>query len=131
VNGGARITQTIKITNNGGAAASNLIFGTQWTGASTYLRGNARNPGAGKITLTVDKTAQTILSHKFTLAKGKSVKATIAYKTPRCVGTAAAPSPKFDFGEAAVTIDPLSITGTCAQYVAPTEVTITRRKTCP
>lgn len=112
--------QTIKVTNNNANTVNNIKFGTIWSSTSDAIKSNARAPGAGKVSMTIDNTLNTAVSHPFSLPAGKTLKATIAFKAQQCPPVA--PGNVFPFGEAAVTVNAEDLTGTCTTATTPTMV---------
>lgn len=112
--------QTIKVTNNNGATVNNIKFGTFWASTSDAIKANARAPGAGKVSVTIDNNANTAISHGFSLPSGKTLKATIAFRAVQC--PPASPANVFEFGASAVNINAEDLQGACATVAAPTDV---------
>jgi hypothetical protein len=104
VKGGARITQTIKITNNGASDAADIGVATLYNADNTFVRGNAKMPRSKAVALNAATSPADLVSSgstKITIPAGKTLKATIFYKAKACPAT----SPKeYDFGEAAAFI---------------------------
>jgi hypothetical protein len=107
VTGGNRIVQTIIVRNNGAAAAAGLVLGTAFDpAAATLLKGSARIAKGSKLTLTPraapNNGVLTTGATAFSIPAGKTLKATVSWKTINC--PPAAPQNTFSWGPVGVGI---------------------------
>ena len=121
VTGGNRIVQTISVRNNNARIAAGLAVSSAYTGADNqYVKGAAKVPGTGRITMNRVGATNVISTGAttFSIPAGKTLKATLTWTAVRCPPAAAN---TFPWGPARVSI-PADTNAGCfvASIPAPT-----------